>query len=67
MTGIFEGKTALVTGAAGGAWELTTRWSTLDLDDGLIQGGKMDIISAGLTWWLNPIFGVNFNYRYIWN
>jgi len=50
-----------------GAWELTTRWSTIDLDDGLINGGQMDIASAGLTWWLNPIFGVSMNYRYIWN
>ena len=50
-----------------GAWEFTTRWSTIDLDDGLIHGGKMDIASAGLTWWLNPIFGINVNYRYIWN
>lgn len=50
-----------------GAWELSTRWSHLDLDDGLVHGGKLDILSAGLTWWLNPIFGVNVNYRYIWN
>jgi len=27
----------------------------------------MNIASAGMTWWLNPIFGVNVNYRYIWN
>jgi len=50
-----------------GAWELTTRWSTIDLDDGVIHGGQMDIASAGLTWWLNPIFGLSMNYRYIWN
>lgn len=50
-----------------GAWELSARWSHLDLDDRRINGGKLDILSAGLTWWLNPIFGVNFNYRYIWN
>jgi phosphate-selective porin OprO/OprP len=50
-----------------GAWEVTARWSTIDLDDGLIHGGQMDIASAGLTWWLNPIFGISFNYRYIWN
>jgi phosphate-selective porin OprO/OprP len=50
-----------------GAWELSARWSTIDLDDGLIHGGKMDVASAGLTWWLNPIFGLNINYRYIWN
>ena len=27
----------------------------------------MDIASLGLTWWLTPFFGVNGNYRYIWN
>ena len=50
-----------------GAWELTARWSNVDLDDGLINGGNMNIASAGLTWWLTPFFGLNLNYRYIWN
>jgi len=50
-----------------GAWEVSARWSSMDMDDGLIHGGKMDIASFGLTWWLNPIFGINVNYRYIWN
>lgn len=50
-----------------GAWELSTRWSRLDLDDGVIHGGQLDIASAGLTWWLSPIFGITLNYRYIWN
>jgi phosphate-selective porin OprO/OprP len=50
-----------------GAWELTARWSTVDLNDGRIEGGDMDIASLGLNWWLTPFFGVNLNYRYIWN
>ena len=50
-----------------GAWELTARWSSLDLNDGVIQGGNIDIASVGLSWWLSPIFGINMNYRYIWN
>ena len=50
-----------------GAWEVSARWSTIDMDDGLIRGGEMDIASFGLTWWLSPIFGWNINYRYIWN
>jgi phosphate-selective porin OprO/OprP len=50
-----------------GAWELTARWSNLDLNDGPVRGGAMDIASLGLTWWLTPFFGVNANYRYIWN
>jgi phosphate-selective porin OprO/OprP len=50
-----------------GAWELTARWSNVDLNDGLIEGGDMDIASLGLSWWLTPFFGINLNYRYIWN
>jgi phosphate-selective porin OprO/OprP len=50
-----------------GAWELSARWSTIDLDDGPVRGGEMDIASLGLTWWATPFFGVNANYRYIWN
>jgi phosphate-selective porin OprO/OprP len=50
-----------------GAWELTARWSSVDLNDGAVEGGKMDIASLGLNWWLTPFFGVNMNYRYIWN
>ena len=65
FTGVPVAKSVYQNGK--GAWEFTTRWSTIDLDDGLVHGGKMDIASAGLTWWLSPIFGVNVNYRYIWN
>jgi len=50
-----------------GAWELTARWSHTDLEDGLVTGGEMDIASLGLNWWLTPFFGINVNYRYIWN
>jgi phosphate-selective porin OprO/OprP len=50
-----------------GAWELTARWSTIDLEDGPVRGGEMDVASLGLTWWATPFFGVNANYRYIWN
>ena len=48
-----------------GAWELSTRWSSVDLADGLIDGGQMDILSVGVNWWLSPIFNVNFNYRFV--
>ena len=50
-----------------GAWELGMRYSSLDLTDGLVDGGEMDIWSVGLNWWLSPIFNVNVNYRYIFN
>jgi len=48
-----------------GAWEVGVRWSELDLTDGLIDGGEMDILSLGLSWWLTPVFNVNMNYRFI--
>ncbi len=48
-----------------GAWEASFRWSSLDLTDGLIDGGEMDILSLGLNWWLSPVFNFNMNYRYI--
>jgi len=48
-----------------GAWELAARYSSIDLTDGSIDGGEMDIFSLGLNWWLTPTFGTNFNYRHI--
>jgi phosphate-selective porin OprO/OprP len=48
-----------------GAWEASFRWSSLDLTDGLIDGGEMDILSLGLNWWLTPVFNFNMNYRYV--
>jgi len=33
-----------------GALELSLRYSTLDLTDGLVAGGEMDITSVGLIW-----------------
>jgi phosphate-selective porin OprO and OprP len=48
-----------------GAWEIALRWSDLDLTDGLIDGGEMDILSLGLHWWLSPVFYMGINYRRI--
>ena len=48
-----------------GAWEVGARWSELDLTEGMIDGGEMQIASVGLNWWLSPIFNVNVNYRHI--
>ena len=50
-----------------GAWELRGRWSSIDLSDGLVEGGEMDIASLGVSWWLTPFFSVSMDYRYIWN
>jgi phosphate-selective porin OprO/OprP len=48
-----------------GAWEVTARYSSINLNDGLVEGGEMDILSLGFNWWLTLTFGVNLNYRYI--
>jgi phosphate-selective porin OprO/OprP len=48
-----------------GAWEAGVRWSSLDLTDGVVDGGEMDILSLGINWWLTPVFNVNLNYRHI--
>lgn len=50
-----------------GGWQLSFRYSDLDLTDGMVNGGDMQIASVGVAWWLTPLFGVNVNYRYIWN
>jgi phosphate-selective porin OprO/OprP len=36
-----------------GAWELNLRASVLDLNDGSVQGGKMDILMGGVNWHWN--------------
>jgi phosphate-selective porin OprO/OprP len=48
-----------------GAWELTARYSWTDLSDANVNGGEMDIWSAGIRWWLTPFINVDMNYRYI--
>lgn len=50
-----------------GAWEIAARWSSIDLNDGAVAGGEMDIFSLAASWWLSPNFNVNINYRYILN
>jgi phosphate-selective porin OprO/OprP len=50
-----------------GAWEIAARFSEINLTDGRINGGDMQIGSLGLNWWLTPFFSLGVNYRYIWN
>ncbi|MEE8349488.1 MAG: porin [Acidobacteriota bacterium] len=50
-----------------GTWEVAARWSSVDLTDGPVDGGEMDILSFGINWWLLPSVSVNWNYRYILN
>ena len=48
-----------------GAWEANARYSALNLTDGVIDGGDIQVASLGINWWLTPFFGVNMNYRHI--
>lgn len=35
------------------------------MNDGPVQGGQLNDVVLGLTWYLNPLFRVYFNYEYL--
>jgi len=45
-----------------GAWEALLRYSAVDLNDSGITGGRLNDVTAGLTWYLNPNWKIMFNY-----
>jgi phosphate-selective porin OprO/OprP len=48
-----------------GAWEVSARYSSVDLSDGRLDGGEMDVVSLALNWYPLPTSTVNLNYRHI--
>ena len=48
-----------------GALEFALRYSRLDLTEGMVDGGEMDIFSLGVNWWLSRAahFGVNYRHN----
>lgn len=48
-----QGEFKGVEPASGGTWELTTRYSRIDLDDGLILGGQERNTTLGINYYLN--------------
>jgi len=67
--GYFQGiKVANPTTTGGlGALELTARFTSTDLRDGLIDGGEMDIATAGFNWFLRSDLTFSFYYRHVWS
>jgi phosphate-selective porin OprO/OprP len=47
-----------------GAWEWAVRWSSVDLDDGQVRGGRMGILSTGLNWYLDRHWRVTVEYLF---
>jgi phosphate-selective porin OprO/OprP len=48
-----------------GALELVARYSSLDLTDGLIEGGEMNRWSIGLNWYTSSLFKATAQYGWI--
>ena len=47
---------------ATGMWQLGLRYDTMDLDDGSVLGGQMDIITAGVNYYWRSNYKVALNY-----
>ena len=45
-----------------GAWELGARYSSLDLVDGPVHGGRMHLFTAGVNWYLTRHLRIDGNY-----
>lgn len=45
-----------------GAWELATRYSTADLNDGGFHGGELSNVTVALNWYFNSNFRLLANY-----
>jgi phosphate-selective porin OprO/OprP len=66
--GVFDGLPIAQSVSQGGkgATELALRYSSIDLTEGLITGGEMDIATVQFNWWLTTSMAVSLNYRRTW-
>lgn len=47
-----------------GGWELASRYSNVNLNDTGVPGGRLQTVTTGLTWYLNPTVKIMLNH--IW-
>lgn len=45
-----------------GAWELASRYTNVNLNDAGVDGGRLQTVTTGLTWYLNPTVKVMLNH-----
>ncbi len=66
-TGTFDGVPVArpVNQGGWGALELAGRYSTIDLTDGGLTGGEMDVWSLGLNWWPTASAQASANFRVV--
>lgn len=57
--GVFKG---IKASRPGGAWELSTRYSHINLDDGRVRGGEEDNFTLGLNYYANRHLRIMANY-----
>ena len=66
--GVFDGLPVAQSVYQGGkgAMEVALRFSSIDLTDGLIDGGEMDVATAQFNWWFSRSMALSLNYRRTW-
>lgn len=45
-----------------GMWQVGLRYDTIDLNDGVVEGGQMDALTAGVNWYWRKNFKFMLNY-----